>query len=317
MAQFDWLKRTDFGFHCPEGGFHLDPRRGTRRAVISHAHADHYPRFMGEVYAHQATLDLAEARYQNVAGHTRHAKAFGEHFSLGPIDISFLPAGHMLGSAQILLHHTKRKETILYSGDFALAANGSCTPLSYPEVPVDLVICESTFGLKDLHTAPEESLKEILEASSLPLLIAVYAMGKAQRVNQLLQQQVPEIPVLVDRTILPFHRVYEAHGINLGEYQVYRRQATKKGRYIHLIPPKSMSGYNKDIRHYKLFASGWDRKDRFSYLQGRLDISDHASGSEIRTYLEKINPKEIWFWHGYPETLIPYFEALGIPAKAV
>lgn len=317
MRRIDWIRITEFGFYCEDGGFYIDPRRSTRRAVISHAHADHYPRYMGEVFAHPATIALATARYKNIAGKVQSAHEFNEPFRMGPIEVTLLPAGHMLGSSQILLYHTERKQRILYSGDFALKPNPSCKPLAYPDVPIDLLICESTFGLKDQHLDADTSLQKVLTETTLPLLVVAYPMGKAQRVNEMLHRLAPELPVLVDRTIIPFHKVYEQYGTSLGDYKPYQRKLAKSGQFAYLIPPRSLSGFSRDIKYYKVFASGWNKKDKFYYLQSQLDISDHASGDEIRTYLDRIKPKHVWFWHGYPEELIQYCKESGIEAKAV
>lgn len=317
MSRINWIRITDYGFYCEDGEFYIDPKRSTRRAVISHGHADHYPRYMGEVYAHSATIDLATARYKNIAGKVQHKQEFYEPFMVGPIEVTLLPAGHMLGSSQILLHHTKHKQRVLYSGDFALKPNPSCRPLTYPDVPIDLLICESTFGLKGQHKDADASLLDVLSETTLPLLVVAYPMGKSQRVNEMLQRLAPEVPVLVDRTILPFHKVYEQYGTDLGDYQPYQRKLAKTGRFVYLIPPRSLSGYAKDIKYFKVFASGWNKTDKYYYLQSQLDISDHASGDEIREYLDRVKPTQVWFWHGYPKELIAYCKETGIEAKAV
>ena len=317
MSKIDWIRVGKFGFFCEDGGFYLDPKRSTRRAVISHAHADHYPRYMGEVHAHPHTIDLATARYKTNAGKDQHRHEFHAPFQLGDIEVTLLPAGHMLGSSQILLYHTKKKQRVLYSGDFALNPNPSCKPLDYPDVPIDLLICESTFGLKGQHKDPDASLLETIQGTELPLLVVAYPMGKAQRVNEMLQRLVPELPVLIDRSILPFHRVYESAGIALGNFHPYQRKLGKAGKFVHIIPPRNLSGYSRDIKYFKVFASGWNKKKKFYYLQSQLDISDHASGDEIRTYLTKVKPRQVWFWHGYPEDLIQFCSETGIDAKAV
>lgn len=318
MIKFDWLRISEFGFYCEEGRFYLDPRRSTPRAVISHAHADHYPRYMGEVHAHPATLAMAKTRYKNVAGKTQTPHEFHQPFRLGNIEITLLPAGHMLGSAQIFLKHLERQETILYSGDFALDANPSCKPLIYPKEPVGRLICESTFGKKETHSDADEALEALLEKSKLPILLAAYGIGKAQRVMCHLNKLAPDLPVLVDKSMLPFNRIYDGYKIPIGQYQPYQRKMTKSGRkFVYLIPPRMLSSFKDDNRFYKVFASGWDQKSRFHYLDDRLDISDHASASEIRTYLDSIAPAEVWFWHGYPKELINYCSEKGIPAKAV
>lgn len=318
MSPFDWIEVTDIGFFCRPGTFYLDPKRSVPRSVVSHAHADHYPSRLGEVHAHPSTLALATARYRSQSGRDKRPHPFGEPFELGALKVTLLPAGHMLGSAQVLIEYPERGETVLYSGDFGLQANPTCTPLAYPEVDVDLLICESTFGQKAVHQDPEAGLREVLAKSKLPLLIATYVLGKAQRVNALLQKVAPELPLFVHRNILPFHRVYEDAGIDLGTWYPYQRKAARyKGRYAYLIPPPALSSYKNDIRYHRVFASGWDQKKKYFFLEDRLDISDHASAQEIQHYVERVAPKEVWFWHGYPEELIPWCQAKGIRAKGL
>jgi len=318
MTPFDWIEPTDIGFFCHPGTFYLDPKRSVPRAVVSHAHADHYPSRLGEVHGHPATLALAKARYRSQAGRVTVPHAYHETFALGDLEVTLLPAGHMLGSCQVMVHYPKRDETLLYSGDFALQPNATCAPLVYPDRKVDLLICESTFGKKELHATPEESLAKVLEKSRLPMLVAAYSMGKAQRMNALLRKVDPDLPVFVHRVILPFHRVYEEQGIELGNYAPYHRKTAKyTSRYAYLIPPRALSSYQNDIRYHRVFASGWNQKKKFYFLEDRLDISDHAAAHEIQAYIERIAPQEVWFWHGYPEELIPWCEARGIRAKEV
>lgn len=317
-ASIDWISLTENGFFLEPAKCHLDPKRGVARAVISHAHADHYPRLMGEVHAHPATLALAATRYKKGAGKQMQAHDFGAPFQLGDLEFTLLPAGHMLGSAQILIHHKRKGQRILYSGDFALAPNATCAPLSYPDVSIDLLICESTFGLKSDHEAPKESLQRVLDASMRPLLIAVYALGKAQRVNALLTEAAPDLPVLVHRAILPFHNTYRKFDVEIGNFEMYKRRLGRDlKRYAFLIPPRALASYKNDFRYRKLFASGWNQKSRFYFLEDQLDISDHASATEIKAYISRIQPKEVWFWHGYPQDLVEHCKGLGIPAQAV
>ena len=318
ISSIDWIEQTEEGFFLPAGKFHLDPQRAVARAVISHAHADHYPRLMGEVHALPATIALATARYKAGAGKKQVAHGFNETFQLGELEVTLLPAGHMLGSAQVLIHHPQKKETILYSGDFALSPNTTCTPLSYPDRSVDLLICESTFGMKEDHQEAESSLQAAIEDSARPLLIAAYAMGKAQRVSEMVARIAPELPLLIHRTIIPFHNVYRDQGVALGDYLMYKRRLGRDlPRYAFIVPPRALSSYANDFRYHKLFASGWDQKKKFYFLEDPLDISDHASASEIMSYISQISPREVWFWHGYPKALIEQCAALGIPAQSV
>jgi putative mRNA 3-end processing factor len=311
----EWFQYKEAGLYCVPGDFFVDPHKPVARAVVSHAHSDHYPRYCNEVYATEETLSIGKLRYMNTAAKTGHAREVGIPFAIGPVTVTFYHAGHILGSVQVLLEYSG--QSILYTGDIGFDNNPTCPPLEYPQRPIDMLICESTFGEKELHPAPEAALAQcISEAGKRPILIATYVLGKAQRINRLLHDLRPDLPVFVDRTITPIHRLYRDFGMDPGKHTIYRRQDVKRvhGQYIWLLPPKKLSGFAGDRLYHKVFASGWDNTDRAAWLNGRLEVSDHASQSELEHFLLKIKPKAVRFWHGYPKSLIVTCQAAGIDA---
>ena len=314
----DWLVLKSRGLYCPPGDFYLDPRSQVQNAVVSHAHADHYPRGLNQVWCTPATHALAAVRYKKAAGKKVNTYDFHAPFKIGPIDVRFLPAGHMLGSAQILM--TYQSETVLFSGDFHLTPNPSCHPLTYPEEAIDLMICESTFGEKSSHPDPHDRFRELVEeARGRPLLIGSYVLGKAQRMHLLIKECFPEMEVFLNPAILKFSRVYEKFGFMETPLQYWKRQIAKRleGNYAYLLPPRMLSSYNQDHSWFKVFPSGWDRTKKYFYLDQHLEISDHASRDEIMEYIQKIGPKRVLFHHGYPEPLIQACKMLKIQSNAL
>ncbi len=311
----DWFKMTEAGFYCTPGEFHVDPTRGAARAVVSHAHADHYPRYCEEVYGTKETMAIAELRYQKLAAKTSHVREFGLPFMVGPVEVTFYPAGHILGSSQILLEYNG--ERILYTGDIDFDENPTCRPLVTPPGPIDWLICESTFGEKDSHPKAVEALEACLaEAGKRNLLIATYQLGKAQRIARLMNDHAPEIKLFIDRTITPINKLYKSFGYDVGPHDIYRKQDTKRydGRYAWLLPPRKITGFRGDRLYHKVFASGWDKHSKAAWLNGKFEVSDHASQSEIADYVLKIKPKAVRFWHGYPSLLIKTCQEAGIDA---
>lgn len=311
----NWIENRSAGLYCIPGDFFVDPQRGVARAVVSHAHTDHYPRYCHEVHGTTATMAIGRLRYMNNAAKVEHPHDFRKPFHIGPVRVTFYGAGHILGSAQILLEYDGQR--VLYTGDIGFDANPTCEPLEFPEEQLDLVICESTFGEKEEHPSPESALQQCLqEAGKRPIMIATYVLGKAQRINRILQDHRPDLPVFVDRTISPIHKLYQQFGMNPGRHVVYRRQDVKRLHlpYIWLLPPKKLTGFAGDRLYHKVFASGWDNTDRAAWLNGRLEISDHASQREIEAYLLRLKPKAVRFWHGYPKSLIATCMAHGIDA---
>src|SRR5579863_7255239 len=94
----DLIVPTERGLYCPAGDFHIDPWRPVARALITHAHGDH-ARFGSDVYVCQHdTAPILKKRLGEVAVET---VAYGETLTRYGVEVSFHPAGHVLGSAQI------------------------------------------------------------------------------------------------------------------------------------------------------------------------------------------------------------------------
>ncbi|MCB9235940.1 MAG: exonuclease [Bacteroidia bacterium] len=310
-----WIQKKKQGLWVVPGRFWLDPGSGVDLAVISHAHADHFPPGCDTVYATPPTLSLALARYSSRAGKKRNSIPFHQPFSLNGVQVTFIPAGHVLGSAQILLEY--QGETALYSGDFYRGPLPFCQPLELPGQKIDLLISESTFGKKEAHADPEASLRDLItQANGRPILAGTYVMGKAQRLTRLVHDFFPEMKIFIHKEMLPYHRIYARAGFDPGTYSLYRRGEAKaaKGKFIYLVPPRILSSYARDIFHYKVMASGWEKFLVLPTLDGHFDLSDHADAQQILQYIEEIRPAQVGFVHGYPEDLISACQAMKIPA---
>ena len=143
MRPEDILVPTPSGVCCKPGGFHIDPTRPVEKALITHGHSDHARAGHGAVLATQETLDIMRLRYgENFAGRTQ-AIRYGERLTLDGVEVSFHPAGHVLGSAQIRV--ACGGLTIVASGDYKDVPDPTCAP--FEVVPCDVFITEATFGL--------------------------------------------------------------------------------------------------------------------------------------------------------------------------
>src|SRR3984957_5750014 len=124
MRPEDLLQPTPSGLCCKPGGFHIDPTRAVDRAVITHGHSDHARPGHGSVLATPETLDLMRLRYgENFAGQTQAAH-YGETLSVGGVAVTFHPAGHVLGSAQVAVAQDGLR--IVASGDYKNVADPTC-----------------------------------------------------------------------------------------------------------------------------------------------------------------------------------------------
>src|SRR5687767_13772434 len=196
MRPEDLLAPTPSGVCCKIGDFFIDPTRPVDRAVITHGHSDHARPGHGAVLATQETLDLMRLRYgDNFAGSTQVARP-GEPINLGGATITFHPAGHVLGSAQIAVECQGLR--IVAAGDYKDAPDPTCAPFEL--VPCDVFITEATFGLPVFrHGDPQGEIKKLLHSVGLfperAHLVGAYSLGKAQRVIAMIRQAGYDQPV--------------------------------------------------------------------------------------------------------------------------
>ena len=114
------------GLYCPPGDFYIDPTSRVERAVITHGHADHARKGHGQVWATAQTLDIMALRYGDNFCRQAHATDLLDMFSINGVSIGLWPAGHVLGSAQILVEYAGLR--IVVSGDYKRQADPTCLP---------------------------------------------------------------------------------------------------------------------------------------------------------------------------------------------
>ena|SRR5690606_10096925 len=300
----DFLTMTPSGLYCIYGDFHIDPQVPVPRAVISHAHGDHARPGNQVVYCTPATQSFIECRYGKKGAGKYESKAFHDAFWIRDVQIIFISAGHILGSAQILLIY--KGVRYLYTGDYKVQSDATCEPLDYTHA--DVLITESTFA--DPKVKHPDYVTEIKKLNQTPfnILLGAYGLGKAQRLNQLINIHCPEKKVLIHFSILPIHRIYEQYGVDSLQYAAYDRKIMKHNKqgHIYIVPALTFKSYFHAKDLVKAFASGWE------YLQRQNDISlyisDHVDWDDIIAYVERVQPREIWTLHGDGKWLKDHFD---------
>lgn len=304
MIKGDFLVKTEAGLYCRYGNFYLDPEQPVQHAVISHAHGDHARGGNVNVYATAFTKELMLLRYKKKAGINFFVKDYKEEFSLEGVKILLYPAGHILGSAMILMEFEGVK--YLYTGDYKLQKDQTCEAAEFPEA--DVLITETTFA--DPKVKHPNVIEEIQKLNSISsnILLGVYGLGKAQRITALLNEICPDKEILVHHSIYPIHQLYNKFGIDLGRYSLYNRKDFKQkiSNQIYLLPPLTFNSYRGAVGVARVFASGWD------YLQQGNDmslyISDHVDWDDILKSISQVKAKEVWTLHGDGRHLKVYLE---------
>lgn len=320
-----WLKVTKAGLYCEPGGFYVDPGRAVERAVVTHGHADHARPGHRAVLATPETLAIMTSRFgDDKAGDHRQALAYGERVEIGGVTVWLAPAGHVLGSAQVVLEW--RGCRVVVSGDYKRRADPTCAP--FEVVPCDLYITEATFGLPVFrHPPDDEEIAKLLRARDLyperAVLVGAYALGKAQRLIALLRQAGYERPLYLHGALLKLCDLYGELGVDLGELlPVAERDKAELAGEIVLAPPGSLNDrWSRRLPDpLTAMASGWMRVRARAKQRGAelpLIVSDHADWDELTRTMTEVEAPEIWVTHGNEEALVHHAGLQGLKARAL
>lgn len=321
------LRMTDAGFYCEPGGFHIDPWRPVERALITHAHGDH-ARSGSEAYLAVADgLPLLRARLDPAA--RIETLAYGEPRRIGSVEVSFHPAGHVLGSAQIRIRHAQG--TAVVSGDYKLAQDPTCLP--FEPVACDVFVTESTFGLPIYRwDDPAVTMAAMLRwwednrAAGRASVLFAYALGKAQRVLRGLADLADPLPgpIYTHGAVERINDAYREAGIALpATRRVADAPADTRYADALVVAPPSARGTRWLARFDPLssaFASGWmairGTRRRASLDRG-FALSDHADWPALNAAIEASGAAHVLVTHGYRDELTRWLTERGRSAEAI
>ena len=321
MRPEELLTPTPAGLCCRLGGFHIDPVRPVERALITHAHSDHARPGHGAVLATPKTLDLMKLRYgENFAGSVQPIR-YGEPLRLGGVTVSFHPAGHVLGCAQILVQAGGLR--IVASGDYKDVADPTCRP--FEPVCCDVFITEATFGLPVFrHGDPQTEIAKLLRSVALfperAHLVGAYSLGKAQRVMALLRGAGYDQPIYLHGAVEAITRYYSRR-VDLGELRLARDAGrTNLAGAIAICPPSALN--DRWSRRFPepvtAFASGWMRIRARARQRGialPLVISDHSDWAGLIATIAATGASKIWVTHGVEDALVYWCGTRGLEAR--
>ncbi len=322
-APFSWIRPEPWGVHVVPADIWIDPSRPVARALVTHGHADHARGGHGATIATPATLAIMELRYNTREG--VRAADYGEPLDIGGgVTATFVPAGHVLGSAQILLEHAG--ERVVITGDYKRAPDPTCAP--FEVTPCDIFITEATFGLPVFTHPPigEEIAKLRAALADNPeacVLVGAYALGKAQRVIAELRAAGHTDTIWLHGAMEAMCRLYEEHGVALGDLRLVS-DATKDQMRGHIViaPPSALNDrWSRRLPDpVTAMASGWMRvraRARQRGVELPLVISDHADWNELTATIAAVNPQETWITHGREEALLRWCQLNQRRARAL
>ncbi|MEO1100486.1 MAG: ligase-associated DNA damage response exonuclease [Pseudomonadota bacterium] len=319
------LRPTPQGLYCPPGDFYIDPVRGAvDRAVVTHGHADHARAGHGAVLATPETLAIMASRYGEAFTASRQPLEYGETVEVNGVTVWMSPAGHVLGSAQVVVDYKGLR--MVCTGDFKRRQDPTCAAFE-PVEDTHVFISEATFGLPVFRHPDDRGeiaklLKSVETFPDRTHLVGVYALGKAQRVIRLIREAGYEKPLFIHGALEKLCTLYEAHGIDLGPLEPatldkgQRGESEKFRGEIVLGPPSAFT--DKWGRRFPdpvpAFASGWMSVRQRAKQRGvelPLILSDHADWDELTETIREVNPEELWVTHGREDALVRWAELEG------
>ncbi len=334
-------------------------------AVVTHAHLDHCgaapilykmrkpPIFMTDVTMELCALLIKDSMKvakkegftvpfgkEDVKRMVHHTKItnYGEDFSLGSMRGRLYDAGHIPGSAGVLVTGSKK---VFYTGDIQLQEShllhGSVLPKK-----ADVVITESTYGHKD-HPNRRDEEKKLLElieeafSNDGSVLLPVFSVGRAQEVLLVLEKYADTIAI--DGMVKTASEIIADYSARLKsakklhsllsqvkflESEQDRDQATKKHQII--IASAGMLGGGPAVRYLRDMKDEGSSKVIFSgyLIEGtpgrnimqtgifenqdegfevkcqlhRIDLSAHSGKSDLLEIIERTEPELVVCVHG-------------------
>jgi putative mRNA 3-end processing factor len=315
-----WIEPFPEGLYIKPADAWVDPSQPKARALVTHGHSDHARGGHGDVWATPETLAIMECRYGPQAG--GHGTAYGEVVRLGEVEASFVPAGHVLGSAQIVLEHGG--ERIVVSGDYKRREDPTCLP--FEPVPCDVFVTEATFGLPvfrhpDTGSEIDRLLGRLHENPERCVLVGAYALGKAQRLMVELRRRGYEEPIYIHGALQRLCDLYREQGVDLGDVRAATGAPKEelKGRIV-VCPPGALNDrWSRRLPDpITAMASGWMRirqRARQRNVELPLIVSDHADWDELTATIEELQPREVWITHGREDALMHWCMTRQIKAR--
>jgi putative mRNA 3-end processing factor len=324
MTRFEhWLTPTPRGLYCVPGDFYVDPHQATDRAVITHGHSDHARAGHGAVLATTETIAVMKVRLGETCAGTLQAVSFGETLRLGDVTVELKPAGHILGSAQVVMTHGAERAVV--SGDYKRRADVTCRP--FEPVACDLFVTEATFGLPVFRHPPDtdEIAKLVASHARFPErthMVGVYGLGKCQRLIALLRAAGYDRTIWLHGALEKLCALYVSLGQDLGPLAPVTSASDSLAGEIVLCPPSALADRwsRRMVDPVTCVASGWMRvrgRARQRGVELPLVISDHCDWPELLQTIADTGAGEIWVTHGREDALVHQISKMGRRGRAL
>lgn len=316
------IQFTDKGLFCEQGGFYIDPWKPVDKAVISHGHSDH-ARFGSKDYlCHHFTKPILELR---LGPNNYQTAGWNEKTLINGVKVSFHPAGHIIGSAQVRVEY--EGEVWVFTGDFKTEDDGIST--AFEPVKCHTFITESTFALPIYKWQPQEEIFEnmkswiaVNQAAGKTSAFIAYSLGKAQRILKPLAET--GIPIYAHGAVYNVHQTLVAAGWNLPHVNRITAETPKEAlKGCIVIAPSGAEG-SPWIKRFSPYAtgicSGWMQvrgNVRRKNADAGFALSDHADWDGLISAVKATGAEKVYATHGFQSAFSRHLNEMGIEAGEV
>ena len=316
------IEFTERGLFCPQGNFYIDPWKPVDRAVITHGHSDHARWGSKNYLCHRITLPILQLR---LGDNNYQPVDWYEQVNMNGVNISFYPAGHIIGSAQIRVEH--KGEVWVFSGDYKTEDDGISTP--FEPVKCNVFITESTFGLPIYKWKPQQQIFEEMKtwiaqnkAEGKSSLFIAYSLGKAQRILKPLAET--GLPIFVHGAVYNVHQALVNSGWQLPLVHRITPETTKEEmKECIVIAPsgaESSPWAKRFSPHATGICSGWMQvrgNIRRKNADAGFALSDHADWQGLLQAVKATGAGKVYATHGFQSAFSRYLNEHGIEAGEV
>jgi putative mRNA 3-end processing factor len=308
------------GLYCPRGDFYIDPWKPVKTALITHGHSDHMRWGMQHYICHRHTIPILNLRIG--MGHSVQSVEYGQPFEIKGITISFHPAGHIIGSAQIRLEYDG--EVWVFTGDYKIEPDGVSTP--YELVKCDHFITECTFGLPVYRFPTSQEIYKNINswwqqnaADGYNTVLLAYALGKAQNILAHVDEDIGDI--FLHGAVANTNDALIEAGFNFPGKRITQdtNRSDIKGALI-VAPPSAMdTPWLRSLRPYRTaMCSGWMQLRGARRRRGvdkGFPLSDHCDWNQLNHAIRATEAKHVYVTHGYEAVFSKWVsENYGLPA---
>lgn len=311
---------TQSGIYIPDADVYIDPWKPVKKAIITHAHADHAHAGNAFYLSHHLSKPILKYRLGDFI--QCETLEYGEMISMNGVKFSLHPAGHIPGSAQIRIE--KNGQVLVVSGDYKIENDLVCTPFEL--IKCHSFISESTFGLPIFKWEKQEKIFEEIHAwwkqnisNDKTSILLGYALGKSQRLLKNLDPSIGKI--FAHGAVYNINELLRNAGVDLPYIELISPQINKTDyKNALILAPSSVLGspWLKKFYPYAIGnCSGWmqvrGNKRRQAIDRGFV-MSDHADWDQLNATIKATGAENVFITHGYSAVFVKWLNENGVNA---